>query len=221
MKVTKSKLKRIITEELQNILSEVEDTVVLSPDQLRAKKAAARDAERDERQRANDVIRKRIRARTASRRKFEPQAERIMNILYPDASREEMKHLIRGSDDEATLATDLFGFMFPTVVRNSPPKKVMMDRVESWIASFDDPKDAAFEIGGRTNTDNIEALLDYNDEVAFTRGKEEFRKAKAYAEKNPARNVPVGRSASPDTAEYDELQSMLKADIPPRRKKRS
>ena len=43
MKVTKSKLKRIITEELQNILSEVEDTVVLSPDQLRAKKAAARD----------------------------------------------------------------------------------------------------------------------------------------------------------------------------------
>lgn len=42
MKVTKSKLKRIITEELQNILSEVEDTVVLSPEQLRAKSSRQR-----------------------------------------------------------------------------------------------------------------------------------------------------------------------------------
>ena len=44
MKITKSKLKQIITEELQNILAEVDPTKVLDPVEMAKKRQADRKA---------------------------------------------------------------------------------------------------------------------------------------------------------------------------------
>ena len=75
MKITKSRLKQIITEELQNILAEVDPTKVLDPVEMAKKRQADRET-RSER------IRKRA--------EHLERARRLMGILYPLTYRDEM-----------------------------------------------------------------------------------------------------------------------------------
>ena len=97
MKITKSKLKRIITEELQNILSEVDPTKVLDPVEMAKKRQADREARTSER---------------LKKARLEGRARRLMKLLYPLTEKEEMEFNIRQNNDEGTLADSLFGFMF-------------------------------------------------------------------------------------------------------------
>ena len=88
MKITKSKLKRIITEELQNILSEVDDTMVLDPVEMAKKRQADREARTSER---------------LKKARLEGRARRLMKLLYPLTYRDEMAFTIKQNNDEIFL----------------------------------------------------------------------------------------------------------------------
>ena len=91
------RLKQIITEELQNILAEVDPTKVLDPVEMAKKRQADRET-RSER------IRKRA--------EHLERARRLMGILYPLTYRDEMVFTIKQNNDEGALTNSLFGFMF-------------------------------------------------------------------------------------------------------------
>lgn len=204
MKITKSKLKRIITEELQNILAEVDPTKVLDPVEMAKKRQADREA------RHAELIAK---ARVFGR------ADRLMKALYPGVGREEMAFTIKQTDDEGTLANSLFGFMFPDVTNMDKPNPFLMDRAEEWIKTRSGDEEIALEVGGRSNSENLESILTYIEDKGMELGKAEFEKAKAHGEKFPARNVPVGRAATPGTPERAALDYLVSEKVSPKRRR--
>lgn len=204
MKITKSKLKRIITEELQNILSEVDPTMVLDPVEMAKKRQANREARAD-----------RIRKRAEHRER----AQRLMGVLYPGSTKEEMEFNILQYNDEGTLTDSLFGFMFPSVTKMDKPNPILMDRVEEWIKTRSGEEEAALEIAGRSKPENLESLLTYIETKGMELGKDMFAKAKAHGEKSKARNVPVGRAATPGTPERAALDALMKAAVSTKRRR--
>ena len=48
------------------------------------------------------------------------------------------------------------------------------------------------------------------EKYSYADAKKQFAAAKAWSDKNPARNVPVGQSAIPGTAAYKGLQDLFK-----------
>ena len=227
MKITKSKLKQIITEELHNILVEQEDgdgpgdTQFFKPGEREAMRKARAGAETQkidvlamDRKRRSDAKRKPTLTSSVRR------AETLMSLLYPGVTSREMIFTIRQEDDEGNLADSLFGFLFPRETAMDKPNPVLMSRVEEWIATFDNPEDAALEVRGRTNTENLESLFTYIEKKSMEIGKDMFARAKADADAaGPAKDVPVGRAATPGTQEYDALQALMKVDTPPKRRR--
>ena len=143
----------------------------------------------------------------------------LMDALYPDASNRELVFTIRQEDDEGNLTDNLFGFMFPGETKMDKPNPMLMDRVEEWIGMFKNPRDAALEVKGKSNTENLESLLTYIEKKFMDIGKDMFARVKADAPSRQARNVPVGRAATPGTQEYDALQALMKVDTPPKRRR--
>ena len=231
MKITKSRLKQIITEELQNILAEEDDQDdPFAPGSTQYMKPGEREVARKKRAGAetkaiDDWMRQAVadqRARAAADRRARQQhhqrALELLDILYPDASNPELILTIRQQDDEGNLADNLFGFMFPRVkgVTMDKPYPYLMDRAEEWIARFDNPQNAALEVKGRPNAENLKSLLSYIDSKGMDIGKDMFAMATADAEsRGPARNVPVGKSATPGTPERAALDALRKAEVPP------
>ena len=222
MKITKSKLKQIITEELHNILAEQEDdgpgsTRFLQPGEREAARRARAGAETkkiDMTPRRTDFA-----DRQERRAALKDRAMKIQDILYPDASNEEMVFTLRGYDDEANLVDRLFGFLYPKET-NANPSPILMDRAEEWIATFDNPDDAYLESSREgSNEENLESFLSFIEKRAIELGREEFAKAKADAESRPARNVPVGRAATPGTPERTALDALMKAEVPPKKRR--
>ena len=220
MKITKSKLKQIITEELHNILAEEDDQDdPFAPGSTQYMKPGEREAARKKRA-AADTKKVDVRPRAADRRarqQHHQRALKLLDILYPDASNPELILTIRQKDDEGTLADNLFGFMFPRHT-GAKPNPYLMDRVEEWIATFDNPADAYFESRQEgLNEDNLESFLSFlNQRVGKELGKDMFAKAKADAEsRGPARNVPVGKAATPGTPQRAALDALMSAEVPP------
>ena len=222
MKITKSKLKRIITEELHNILTEQDDsdpgtTRYMEPGEREAFRRARAGAETkkiDMTPRRTDFADRRQR-----RAALKDRAMKIQDILYPDASNEEMAFTLRGYDDEANLVDNLFGFLYPKET-NANPNPILMNRTEEWIGMFKNPQNAALEVKGRSNTENLNSLLTYIEKKSMDIGKDMFDRVKADADAaGRARNVKVGRAATPGTQEYDALQALMKADTPPKRRR--
>jgi hypothetical protein len=226
MKITKSKLKQIITEELQNILAE-EDNLIstggtryMEPGEREAARKARAGAETKaiewKRQAAADR-RAQAAADRRARQQHHQRALKLLNILYPDASNPELLLTIRQEDDEGTLAHNLFGFLFPRHT-GAKPNPFLMDRVEEWIATFDNPADAYFESRqGGLNEENLESFHSFHDQrVALELGREMFAMATADAEsRGPARNVPVGKAATPGTPQHVDFDALRKAEVPP------
>mgnify|MGYP006969372634 CR=1 FL=1 len=204
MKITKSKLKRIITEELQNILAEVDPTKVLDPVEMAKKRQADREARAD---------------RIRKRAEHLERARRLMGVLYPGSTREEMAFTIKQNNDEGTLTNSLFGFLVPTATTMDKPNPYLMDRVEEWIKTRSGEEETALEIAGRSKPENLESLLTYIEDKGMELGKAEFEKAKAHGEKSPARNVPVGKAATPGTPERAALDALMSAEVPPKRRR--
>ena len=173
-----------------------------------------------------DVLanRDRLRARAARGSKAtkhdRQRAEKLVDILYPDVTNRELVFTLRQEDDEGNLVDNLFGFMFPRETKMNKPSRVLMDRVEEWVRTFDNPEDAALEVKGRSNTENLESLLTYIEKKSMDIGKDMFDKVKADADAaGSARNVPVGRAATPGTPERAALDALMKAEVPPKRRR--
>ena len=222
MKITKSRLKQIITEELQNILAEEDDQDdPFAPGSTQYMKPGEREAARKARA-AADTKKVDIRPRAADRRvrgEIRQRAEKLVDILYPDASNQELVFTIRQEDDEGNLVDSLFGFMFPRETKMDKPNPTLMSRVEEWIGMFKNPQNAALEVGGRSNAENLNSLLTYIEKKSMDIGKDRFDRAKADAESRPARNVPVGRAATPGTPERAALDRLMSAEVPPKRRR--
>ena len=222
MKITKSRLKQIITEELQSILAEEDDQDdPFAPGSTQYMKPGERSAARRARA-AADTKKVDIRPRAADRRvrgEIRQRAEKLFDVLYPDASNQELVFTIRQEDDEGNLADSLFGFMFPRETNMDKPNPFLMDRVEEWIKTRSGDEEIALEVGGRSKPENLDSLLSYIESKGMELGKAEFDKAKADAESRPARNVPVGRAATPGTPERAALDRLMSAEVPPKRRR--
>jgi len=222
MKITKSRLKQIITEELQNILAEEDDQDdPFAPGTTRYMKPGEREAARKARA-AADTKKVDIRPRAADRRvrgEIRQRAEKLVDILYPDASNQELVFTIRQEDDEGNLVDSLFGFMFPRETKMDKPNPFLMDRVEEWIKTRSGDEEIALEVGGRSKPENLDSLLTYIETKGMELGKKMFDKAKADAESRPARNVPVGRAATPGTPERAALDRLMSVEVPPKRRR--
>ena len=231
MKITKSRLKQIITEELHNILAEQEDddgpgsTQYLKPGEreaMRKKRAGAETKAIDWMRQAVADQRARAAADRRARGEIRQRAEKLLDVLYPDASNQELLLTIvkiaddgtitrKESDDEATLVDSLFGFLLPHRMTHDKPNPFLMDRAEEWIGMFKNPQNAALKVGGRSNSTNLNSLLTYIEKRSMDIGKPKFAKAKADAEsRGPARNVPVGKAATPGTPERAALDRLMK-----------
>tara|TARA_R100000995_G_scaffold45330_1_gene21351 strand:- start:6307 stop:6981 length:675 start_codon:yes stop_codon:yes gene_type:complete len=224
MKITKSKLKRIITEELHNILAEQEDpgtTRMLEPGEREAMKRAAAGAEtkKVDVRAMRDKLRDRAMRGSKATKEDRRRAESLVDILYPDVTNRELIFSLRQEDDEGNLLDSLFGFMFPGETKMNKPNPMLMDRVEEWIGMFKNSQDAALEVKGRSNTENLESLLTYVEKKTMDLGKDMFDRAKSDADSRPARNVPVGRAATPGTPERDALDALMSVDVPPKRRR--
>ena len=115
---------------------------------------------------------------------------------------------------------NLFGFMFPAETKMNKPSPVLMDRVEEWIGMFKNPQNAALEVKGRSNTENLNSLLTYIEKKSMDIGKDMFDKVKADADAaGMAKNVAVGRAATPGTPERSALDALMKAEVPPKRRR--
>jgi len=219
MKITKSRLKQIITEELQNILAEEDDQDdPFAPGTTRYFEPGEREAIRKARASADTKkvdIRSKAAADRRARQRHHQRALKLLDILYPDASNPELILTIRQKDDEGTLADNLFGFMFPRHT-GAKPNPYLMDRVEEWIATFDNPADAYFESRQEgLNEDNLESFISFLEQrVGKELGKADFEKAVAYGDKSPARNVPVGKAATPGTPQRAVLDALMSAEVP-------
>ena len=220
MKITKSRLKQIITEELQNILAEEDDQDdPFAPGSTQYMKPGEREAAR-KRRAAADTKKVDVRPRAADRRvrgEVRQRAEKLMRVLYPGSTREEMEFTIKQNNDEGTLTDNLFGFLVPAATTTDKPNPYMMDRAEEWIKTRSRDEEIALEIGGRSKPENLESLLSYIESKGMELGKKMFDKAKA--DSRPARNVPVGRVATPGTPERAALDTLMKAEVPPKRRR--
>ena len=229
MKITKSRLKKIITEELQNILAEEDDqddpfapgsTQYMKPGErevARKKRAGAETKAIDWMRQAVADQRARAAADRRARQRHHQRALKLLDILYPDASNQELVFTIRQQDDEGNLADNLFGFMFPREkgVTMDKPYPALMDRAEEWIGMFKNPQNAALEVKGRPNAENLNSLLSYIDSKGMDIGKSKFAKATADAgSRGPARNVSVGKAATPGTPERAALDALMSAEVP-------
>lgn len=217
MKITKSKLKRIITEELQNVLSEQDDTVILDPVEMAAKRQADREARAAER---------------AEKARLERRGLRLMKILYPDDTKEEVLGIMtdKKSDvaEESKIADILFGFLFPDEFFAPRPADLNLLKVaEDWVNSKG--ADNAFirrkneEGTDELNKDNLDDLqrvidadIDARNYAEVIAGVASFKPSSTA---RPARNVPVGRAATPGTPERAALDALMSAEVPPKRRR--
>ena len=150
MKITTSKLKRIITEELHNILAEQGDedqgtTRMLEPGEREAIKRARHDAEtkKVDVRAKRDKLRDRAMRGSKATKEDRQRAEKLVDILYPDVTNRELIFSLRQEDDEGNILDSLFGFMFPGETKMNMPNPMLMDRVEEWIGMFKNPQNAA------------------------------------------------------------------------------
>jgi len=164
MKVTKSKLKQVIKEELNTVLKEVgfdtgriADTKKLPPRSLKPGKW------RQKKQTKMNL------------QKIESQ--RLMNHFFGKYDRYSIRDLMRKNQDFEDLITQLYGWALPGFNKYSEPGDVAIEVAQE------------YEKENKTIIGNESAFLDRMEELIFKRGKEEFEKAKEYADVNPARNV--------------------------------
>ena len=231
MKITKSKLKQIITEELHNILAEEDDqddpfapgsTQYMKPGERSAARRAraAADTKKVDVRANRDKLRDRAARGSKATSQDRQRAEKLVDILYPDVTNRELVFTLRQEDDEGNLADSLFGFMFPAETKMNKPNPVLMSRVEEWIGMFKNPQNAALEVKGRSNAENLNSLLTYIEKKSMDIGKDMFDRVKADADATgTARNVTVGRAATPGTPERSALDALMSVDVPPKRRR--
>jgi hypothetical protein len=130
--------------------------------------------------------------------------ELYLSLIEPNYTDEELEILVNQHEDVADALAQLIGWFHPAFhdSRGKPtyenPSRVGVRVAKEFEKEGMDPVDKAAEFIGRV------------EKYMYEEAKVEF--AKNIASREPARNVKVGRSATPGTPEYDYLQKFFKKD---------
>lgn len=209
MKISTTKIRQIIKEELQRVLTEQGDDD-LPPGAGSTKYAVGRvpskprDLELDlDKTQEVDVATalKREQEALADSQKamtFREEAERLFNIFFADYDIDALEIMTHNDPELEDIIAKLYGWnlsLFPHDVQPSPTIiKVAQD----------------FEKDGKGIVDNEGEFLDRVEKELYRAGKEQFARTKASPPRS-ARNVKVGQSAIPGTKQHAQLQDLFKS----------
>ena len=130
--------------------------------------------------------------------------ELYLSLIEPNYTDEELEILVSQHEDVADALAQLIGW-FPPAFHDSRGKP-----------TYDNPSRHAVRVGqefakaGMDPVDKAAEFIDRVEKYMYEEAKIEFQKN--IASREPARNVKVGRSATPGTPEYDYLQKFFKKD---------
>jgi hypothetical protein len=209
MKISTTKIRQIIKEELQRVLTEQGDDD-LPPGAGSTKYAVGRiptkprDLELDlDKTQEVDVAAalKREQEALADSQKamtFREEAERLFNIFFADYDIDSLEIMTHNDPELEDIVAKLYGWnlnLFPHDVQPSPTiVKVAQD----------------FEKEGKAILDNEGEFLDRVEKELYSAAKRKFAQSKEKPPA-PARNVKVGQSAIPGTKQHAQLQDLFKS----------
>ena len=130
--------------------------------------------------------------------------ELYKSLIEPNYTEEELEFMVTQHEEIADALSQLIGWFHPAFhdMRGTP--------------TYDNPSRLGVKVAQEFEKEGLD-IVDQADEFQkrvekylYDETKIEFAQAKAWADKNPARNVKVGRSATPGTPEYDYLQKFFK-----------
>ena len=129
--------------------------------------------------------------------------ELYKRLIEPNYTEDEIEILVAQHEDVADALSQLIGWFHPAFHdgRGSP--------------TYDNPSRLGIKVAqefakeGLDLVDDAEEFQKRVEKYVYDETKAEFAKVKAWSEKNPARNVKVGRSATPGTPEYEYLQDLF------------
>lgn len=137
--------------------------------------------------------------------RLRPVAMKIyQDHIAPEYSEEDIEIMAHQDDEIDNLMGQLFGWFHPS--QHDARGRPTYDNPGKWAVQVAQE----FVKQGLDLLDNAEEFNNRIEKLEYEAGKEEFRKARAHAAKNPARNVKVGRSAIPGTPEHKALQDLFK-----------
>ena len=130
--------------------------------------------------------------------------ELYKSLIEPNYTEEELEFMVTQHEDIADALSQLIGWFHPAFhdMRGTP--------------TYDNPSRLGvkvaqeFEKEGLDIVDQAEEFSKRVEKYLYDESKGEFAANKAH--RQPARNVKVGRSATPGTPEYDYLQKFFKKD---------
>jgi len=209
MKISTTKIRQIIKEELQRVLTEQGDDD-LPPGAGSTKYAVGRiptkprDLELDlDKTQEVDVAAalKREQEALADSQKamtFREEAERLFNIFFADYDIDSLEIMTHNDPELEDIVAKLYGWnlnLFPHDVQPSPTiVKVAQD----------------FEKEGKGIIDNEGEFLDRVEKELYIAAKRKFAQSKEHPPA-AARNVQVGQSAIPGTKQHAQLQDLFKS----------
>lgn len=218
MKVSKAKLRQIIREEIERLGEATTPTKILHPgerEEIRRQRRMGTTAPMRTRNPGQTPPRSFTRRHTA----LERRAQGIAKKLFPDLGSAEITFEIeqsaRGRNLTGEILDNIVGFMYPGV-SDVRAREQYLEFAEEWIEFHDNP---VLVKGGRENTEKIEDFIEYVDNIAPMKPARMVSTARgirahiASIDKDPnyqARNVPVGRAATPGTRQHSQLQRLMR-----------
>jgi len=127
------------------------------------------------------------------------EAEALFNYFFDDLQPEALEFMIHNDPQLEEIVVQMYGWNLFDFRRVYPHPGT-----DTLVIANE------FKEEGKEIIDNEEEFLQRLEQHQYAKGKEAFEKAKEQGEESPGRNVPVGRSATPGTAEYSDIQRLLK-----------
>ena len=130
--------------------------------------------------------------------------ELYKSLIEPNYTEDELEFLVAQHEDVSDALSQLIGWFHPAFhdMRGTP--------------TYDNPSRLGVKVAQEFEKEGLD-IVDHADEFQKRVEKYMHSDAKAQfatniADRKPARNVKVGRAATPGTSEYDYLQKLLKKD---------
>ena len=130
--------------------------------------------------------------------------ELYKSLIEPNYTEDQLEILVAQHEDVADALSQLIGWFHPAF------------HDAGGTPTYDNPSRLGVQVAQEFEQEGLD-LVDHADEFSKRVEKYMYDEAKAEfaanrAARDPARNVKVGRSATPGTAEYDYLQKFFKKD---------
>jgi len=130
--------------------------------------------------------------------------ELYKSLIEPNYTEDQLEIIVAQHEDVADALSQLIGWFHPAF------------HDAGGTPTYDNPSRLGVQVAQEFEQEGLD-LVDHADEFSKRVEKYMYDEAKAEfaanrAARDPARNVEVGRSATPGTAEYDYLQKFFKKD---------